>query len=106
MAWQEVYTVLHTHTEDLAMVKALITFLTGAVLLTGCNAGMNGYMQGGPMASGHDRTFSVPTRGNDPSLAWDTASRECSRHGLFPKLLRTEPGRLVFECVSERADRP
>ena len=44
MAWQEVYTVLHTHTEDLAMVKALITFLTGAVLLTGCNAGMNGYM--------------------------------------------------------------
>lgn len=84
-------------------MKKTLTLLAAAAaaLLAGCNADMYG-----PMPSGRDRTFSVPTRGNEHSLAYETANRECSRHGLFPKVQSTEPGRLVFECVSDRAEKP
>ena len=70
-------------------------------LLAGCYAT-------GPspqMASGRDRTFSVPVYGNDTSPAYAAATRECQPMALFPKLLRNDGSRLVFECVSEAPDR-
>lgn len=59
----------------------------------------------GPMASGQDRTFSVPVYGVDTSPAYNAATVECRKLGLFPKPLRNEGSRIVFECVSEAPNR-
>jgi len=80
-------------------MKLLTASLGVLALLAGCNTATT--RPHGPMASGRDRTFSVPVYGSDTSLAHATATRECQRYGLFPKLLRSEGARLVFECVSE-----
>ena len=58
------------------------------------------------MASGRDRTFSVPVYGPDTSQAYAAANRECQRMALHAKLLRNDGSRLVFECVSELQDKP
>ena len=76
----------------------LATLLGMAALLSACNAsGRPSY----PMASGQDRTFSVPVYGNQQAQAHATAQRQCSKIGLFPRVLRDEGHRIVFECVSE-----
>lgn len=89
------------------MTRTLLASLSALALLAACNTG-TGPSMNTPMAKGQDRTFSVPTFGADTSRAHAAATNECRRYALFPKLLATEPGRLVFECVSERpaADRP
>jgi hypothetical protein len=75
-------------------------------LLAGCNsATMHPHHPSGPMASGRDRTFSVPVYGTDTSPAYAAATRECQPLALFPKLLRNDGHRLVFECVSDAPDR-
>ncbi len=74
------------------------------VALSGCNA-TSPHHPSGPMASGRDRTFSVPVYGADTSPAYAAATRECQRLALFPKLLRNDGSRLVFECVSDAPDR-
>lgn len=74
-------------------------------VLAGCENATLPHHPSDPMASGRDRTFSVPVFGVDTSPAYDTATRECRRLALFPKLLRNEGSRLVFECVSEAPDR-
>lgn len=75
-------------------------------LLAGCNsATMYPHHPSGPMASGRDRTFSVPVYGTDTSPAYAAATRECRQLALFPKLLRNDGNRLIFECVSEAPDR-
>ena len=73
-------------------------------VLAGCNA-TSPHHPSGPMASGRDRTFSVPVYGTDTSPAYAAATRECQRLALFPKLLRNDGSRLIFECVSEAPDR-
>lgn len=75
-----------------------------AALLAGCNTAT--MPPSAAMASGRDRTFSVPVYGADTSPAYAAATRECQKLALFPKLLRNDGNRLVFECVSERPDRP
>ena len=85
-------------------MKLLCASVSVLALLAGCNA-TNPYGPSGPMASGRDRTFSVPVYGTDTSPANAAATRECQRLALFPKLLRNEGSRLVFECVSEAPDR-
>ena len=85
-------------------MKTLIASLTVLTVLAGCNA-TESYRHSGPMASGRDRTFSVPVYGTDASPAYTAATRECQRLALFPKLLRNEGSRMVFECVSEAPDR-
>lgn len=84
-------------------MKTLIASLTVLTVLAGCNA-TSPHHPSGPMASGRDRTFSVPVYGNDTSPAYAAATRECQRLALFPKLLRNDGSRLVFECVSESPD--
>ena len=81
------------------------TTLLVSFLLAGCNA-TNPYGPSGPMASGRDRTFSVPVYGPDTSQAYAAANRECQRIALHAKLLRNDGSRLVFECVSELQDTP
>ncbi|MES2611528.1 MAG: hypothetical protein V4679_14880 [Pseudomonadota bacterium] len=85
-------------------MKALIATATLLVLLAGCDSATT-RPPSGPMASGRDRTFSVPVYGNDASPAYSAATRECQKLALFPKLLRNEGSRLVFECVSENPNR-
>ena len=75
-------------------------------LLAGCNSATLHHHPSGPMASGRDRTFTVPVYGTDTSGAYAAATRECQRLALFPKLLRNDGSRLLFECVSEAPDRP
>ena len=72
-------------------------------LLAGCNAAT--MPPSAAMASGRDRTFTVPVYGADTSPAYAAATRECQKLMLFPKLLRNDGSRLVFECVSEAPDR-
>jgi hypothetical protein len=78
-------------------------------LLAGCNSATmhpsHPHHPSGPMASGRDRTFSVPVYGTDISPAYAAATRECQPLALFPKLLRNHGHRLIFECVSEAPDR-
>jgi hypothetical protein len=86
-------------------MKSLITSLTLLALLAGCNATGSHHRPSEPMASGRDRTFSVPVYGADASPAHAAATRECQKLALFPKLLRNDGSRLVFECVSQSPDR-
>lgn len=83
---------------------AVFSAIAALALLAGCN---NATMHhpSGPMASGRDRTFSVPVYGTDSAAAYGAATRQCQPLALFPKLLRNEGSRLVFECVSEAPDR-
>lgn len=76
-----------------------------AARLVGCDSATLPHHRSGPMASGRDRTFSVPVYGPDTSPAYAAATRECQQLALFPKLLRNDGSRLVFECVSEAPDR-
>ena len=85
-------------------MKALIASATLLALLAGCDSATT-RPPSGPMASGRDRTFSVPVYGNDASPAYNAATRECQKLALFPKLLRNEGSRLVFECVSDNPNR-
>lgn len=85
-------------------MKQLIASLTVLAVLAGCNA-TSAQRPSGPMASGRDRTFSVPVYSADTSPAYAAATRECQKLALFPKLLRNDGSRLVFECVSEAPDR-
>lgn len=85
-------------------MKTLIASFTVLAVLAGCNATTSQHPSG-PMASGRDRTFSVPVYGADPAPAQAAATRECQKLMLFPKLLRNDGSRLVFECVSEAPDR-
>jgi hypothetical protein len=86
-------------------MKPLIASVTVLLaLLAGCNA-TSSQRPSGAMASGRDRTFSVPVYGADTSPAYAAATRECQKLALFPKLLRNDGSRLVFECVSEAPDR-
>ena len=85
-------------------MKALIASATLLALLAGCDSATT-RPPSGPMASGRDRTFSVPVYGTDASPAYAAATRECQKLALFPKLLRNEGSRLVFECVSENPNR-
>ncbi|MBV7543595.1 hypothetical protein [Acidovorax sp. sic0104] len=82
-------------------VGALAGALAG--LLAGCNTAT--MPPSAAMASGRDRTFSVPVYGADTAPAYGVATRECQKLMLFPKLLRNDGSRLVFECVSEAPDR-
>ena len=86
-------------------MKTLIASFTVLTVLAGCNA-TSYHRPSGPMASGRDRTFSVPVYGPDTSQAYAAASRECQRMALHAKLLRNDGSRLVFECVSELQDKP
>jgi hypothetical protein len=92
------------------MKLPLIASLSVLAVLAGCNA-TSGYDYGwgqrptGPMASGRDRTFSVPVYGTDASPAHAAATRECQKLALFPKLVRNDGSRLIFECVSQAPDR-
>lgn len=79
----------------------LLTSLGALALLAACNATTGPTYISGPMASGRDRTFSVPVYGKDASPAYAAATRQCQPMMLFPKLLRDEGSRLIFECVSE-----
>lgn len=85
-------------------MKSLIASFTVLAVLAGCNA-TNSQRPSGPMASGTDRTFSVPVYGADTAPANAAATRECQKLMLFPKLLRNDGSRLVFECVSEAPGR-
>ncbi len=85
-------------------MKALIASATLLALLAGCDSATT-RPPSGPMASGRDRTFSVPVYGTDASPAYAAATRECQKLALFPKLLRNEGSRLVFECVSDNPNR-
>jgi hypothetical protein len=85
-------------------MKSLIATVTVLAVLAGCNA-TSSQRPSGPMASGRDRTFSVPVYGVDTAPAQATATRECQKLMLFPKLLRNDGSRMVFECVSEAPDR-
>lgn len=85
-------------------MKTLIASFTVLVVLAGCNA-TTSQRPSGPMASGTDRTFSVPVYGADTSPAYAAATRECQKLMLFPTLLRNDGSRLVFECVSEAPGR-
>ncbi|CAN7285273.1 hypothetical protein [Acidovorax sp. Leaf78] len=80
-------------------MKLLTASLCVITLLAGCNATTN--HPSSAMASGRDRTFSVPVYGTDTAPAYGAATRECQKLMLFPKLLRNDGSRLVFECVSE-----
>lgn len=86
---------------------SLLVAVTALFVLAGCN-GTDGYHRqpSGPMASGYDRTFSVPVYGRDDASAQASAlaaaTRECQRLMLFPKVVRDEGTRIVYECVSER----
>ena len=87
-------------------MKLLIASLSVMTLLAGCDATSSyNHRPSGPMASGRDRTFSVPVYGTDTSPAYAAATRECQRLALFPKPLRNDGSRLIFECVSEAPDR-
>ena len=86
-------------------MKLLCASVSVLALLAGCNA-TNPYGPSGPMASGRDRTSSVPVYGPDTSQAYAAANRECQRMALHAKLLRNDGSRLVFECVSELQDKP
>ncbi|MFN4117245.1 hypothetical protein [Acidovorax sp.] len=86
-------------------MKTLIAPLTALALLAGCNA-TSPHHPSGPMASGRDRTFSVPVYGTDTYQAQAAATRECQRLALHAKLLRHDGSRMVFECVSELPDKP
>ena len=77
-------------------MKLLFASVSVLALLAGCNA-TQPHHPSGPMASGRDRTFSVPVYGPDTSQAYATASRECQRLALHAKLLRNDGSRLVFE---------
>ncbi|MBV7458915.1 MULTISPECIES: hypothetical protein [unclassified Acidovorax] len=85
-------------------MKLPVATLSVLAVLAGCNT-TSPHHPSGPMASGRDRTFSVPVYGTDTSPAYAAATRECQRLALFPKLLRNDGSRLVFECVSEAPDR-
>ena len=85
-------------------MKILIASVTMLAVLAGCNA-TTSHRPSGPMASGRDRTFSVPVYGADTAAAQAAATRECQKLMLFPKPLRSEGSRLVFECVSDTPDR-
>ncbi|MBU0827773.1 MAG: hypothetical protein KKE41_07790 [Gammaproteobacteria bacterium] len=85
-------------------MKSLIATVTVLAVLAGCNA-TSPQQPSGPMASGRDRTFSVPVYGVDTAPAQAAATRECQKLMLFPKLLRNDGSRMVFECVSEAPDR-
>jgi hypothetical protein len=82
----------------------LIATLSVLAVLAGCNNATM-HAPSGPLASGRDRTFSVPVYGTDTSPAYAAATRECQKLALFPKPLRNEGSRIVFECVSEAPDR-
>lgn len=84
-------------------MKLLTASLCVLTLLAGCNAATT--HPTAAMASGRDRTFSVPVYGTDTTPAYGAANRECQKLALFPKLLRNDGSRLVFECVSEAPDR-
>lgn len=87
-------------------MKTLIAAATVLAVLAGCDATTaSSQRPSGPMASGRDRTFSVPAYGADTAPAQAAATRECQKLMLFPKLLRNDGSRLVFECVSEAPDR-
>ncbi|KRD27548.1 MULTISPECIES: hypothetical protein [Acidovorax] len=86
-------------------MKLPVAILSVLAVLAGCNATAPHHHPSGPMASGRDRTFSVPVYGNDTSPAYAAATRECQPLALFPKLLRNDGSRLIFECVSEAPDR-
>lgn len=85
-------------------MKSLIATATVLAMLAGCNA-TSSHRPSGPMASGRDRTFSVPVYGTDTSPAYAAATRECQKLALFPKPLRNDGSRIIFECVSEAPDR-
>ncbi|MDP3228982.1 MAG: hypothetical protein Q8N13_13500 [Acidovorax sp.] len=85
-------------------MKSLIATVTVLTVLAGCNA-TSPHSPSGPMASGRDRTFSVPVYGTDTSPAYAAATRECQKLALFPKPLRNDGSRIIFECVSEAPDR-
>lgn len=85
-------------------MKTLIASAALLALLAGCESATT-RPPSGPMASGRDRTFSVPVYGTDASPAYNAATRECQKLALFPKLLRNEGSRLVFECVSDNPNR-
>jgi hypothetical protein len=85
-------------------VKLPIAIFSLVTLLAGCNHATM-HPPSGPMASGRDRTFSVPVYGTDTAAAHAAATRTCQPLALFPKLLRNDGPRLVFECVSEAPDR-
>ena len=84
-------------------MKLLTTSLCVLTLLAGCNEATT--RPSAAMASGRDRTFSVPVYGTDTAPAYGAATRECRKLMLFPQLLRNDGSRLVFECVSETPDR-
>ena len=84
-------------------MKLLTACLCGLIVLAGCNAATT--HPTAAMASGRDRTFSVPVYSADTAPAYGAATRECQKLALFPKLLRNDGSRLVFECVSEAPDR-
>ncbi|RYF62784.1 MAG: hypothetical protein EOO29_45395 [Comamonadaceae bacterium] len=81
------------------LLTASLCTLCVITLLAGCNAATT--RPSSAMASGRDRTFSVPVYGTDTAPAYAAATRECQKLALFPKLLRDDSSRLVFECVSE-----
>ncbi len=85
-------------------MKTLIASAALIALLAGCDSATM-RPPSGPMASGRDRTFSVPVYGADSSAAHNAATVECRKMMLFPKLLRDDGSRLVFECVSEAPGR-
>lgn len=85
-------------------MKLPVALLGLLAVLAGCNNATL-HVPSGAMASGRDRTFSVPVYSADTSPAYAAATRECQKLALFPKLLRNESSRLVFECVSEAPDR-
>lgn len=85
-------------------MKLLIASFCATAALAGCNNATL-YAPSGAMASGRDRTFSVPVHGVDTAPAQAAATRECQKLALFPKLLRNDGARMVFECVSEAPDR-
>ena len=95
---------LHWDTPLENPMKTLIVSFTVLTVLAGCNA-TSYHRPSGPMASGRDRTFSVPVYGPAASPAFAAATRECQKLALFPKVLRNEGSRILFECVSEAPDR-
>lgn len=85
-------------------MKTPIASFTEFVVLAGCNAAASRHPSG-PMASGRVRTFSVPVCRSKTAPAQAAATHECPKLVLFPKLLRNDRSRLVFECASKAPDR-
>ncbi|CAN7346501.1 hypothetical protein [Acidovorax sp. LjRoot117] len=68
-------------------MKLLTASLCVVALLAGCNAATT--RPSSAMASGRDRTFSVPVYGTDTAPAYGAATRECQKLMLFPSCCAT-----------------